>query len=187
MRTPPIPREQLPAGIRYVHDEIAGLISRSQSQVNMQDGTGALLGPFPAMLHYPVFGIPALSFIRTLDTHATLNKRVREVAILTVAAAYGARFELYAHQIMAAAVGLPDDIIASLTSGCEPQGLDEWEAMAHTIARALTGGQVVPGSAYDRSVTLFGKDGVAELFFLIGSYTLIAMILNGFDVPAPEE
>jgi len=186
MRITPVPPEQLPADIRFVHDEIANLVGHSQSQVNMLDETGALTGPFPAMLTFPAFGIPALSFLRTLDLQATLDKRVREVAILTVAAAYGARFELYAHQIMAAAFGLADDVIASLAAGVQPQGLNEQEAIAHIVARALTGGHLLPDYTYQRAVALLGKDGTAELFFLIGGYGLLAMILNGFDMPAPD-
>ncbi len=93
-----------------MHDEIAALVGRSQGQVTMMDKTGALLGPFAPMLRYSQFGIPALSFLRTLDTQATLARSVREVAILTVGGAFGARFELYAHEIMAEAFGLsPDD------------------------------------------------------------------------------
>jgi 4-carboxymuconolactone decarboxylase len=185
MRIKPIPPEQLTETTLPVHEEIAKLISRSQSSVNMLDETGALLGPFPPMLHYPAFGIPALSLMRALDMHASLDKRVREVAILTVAAKYGARFELYAHQIMAAVVGLSDESVAALAAGAQPQGLTKQEMMAHIIARALINGNIVPDSTYDRAVTLFGKDGVAELFFLIGGYGLLAMILNGFDMPAP--
>jgi 4-carboxymuconolactone decarboxylase len=186
MRITPIPPEQLPEATRYVHDEIANLTGRSQSQVSMQDETGALLGPFPAMLHYPAFGIPALSLMRALDAHATLDKRVREVTILTVAAAYGARFELYAHQIMAATVGLTDEVIAALAAGIQPQGLTEQESIACIVARVLTKGRILPDSTYGRAVTLFGKDGVAELFFLIGGYGLLAVILNGFDMPSPD-
>jgi len=186
MRIKPLPPDTLSPETRYVHDEIAGLVGRSQSQVNMLDEQGALLGPFPPMLHFPQFGIPALSFLRSLDTHATLNKRVREVAILTVGAAFGARFELYAHEIMAAAFGLPNDIIASLAAGGHPYGLNEQETIAHTIAYALVTGHIVPASTYKQAVQLLGQDGVAELFFLAGGYSLIAMILNGFDMPAPD-
>ncbi|NII27584.1 carboxymuconolactone decarboxylase family protein [Pseudoflavitalea sp. X16] len=185
MRIRPLPPDSLSPEVRYVHDEIASLIGRSQSQVNMLDARGALLGPFPPMLHYPQFGIPALSFLRTLDMHATLDKRVREVAILTVGAAFGARFELYAHEIMAAAFGLPDDIIASLAAGGHPYGLNVQETIAHNVAYALVAGHVVPASTYKQAVQLLGQHGVAELFFLVGGYSLIAMILNGFDMPAP--
>lgn len=186
MRIDPIPPEQLPADIRFVHGEIANLVGHSQSQVKMLDEAGALIGPFPVMLHFPAFGIPALSFIRTLDMYATLDKRVREVAILTVAAAYNARFELYAHQIMAAAFGLSDEAIASLAAGVQPHGLNEQETIACVVARALTSGRPLPEFTYQRAVTLLGKDGVAELFFLIGGYALLAMVMNGFDVPAPD-
>jgi 4-carboxymuconolactone decarboxylase len=186
MRINPIPPDNLSTEVRYVHDEIASLIGRSQSQVSMIDGQGALLGPFPPMLHYPQFGIPALSFLRTLDMHATLDKRVREVAILTVGAVFRARFELYAHEIMAGAFGLSAGVIASLASGGRPSGLNEQETIAHDIAYALVTGHFVPASTYNLAVQLFGRDGVAELFFLVGGYSLIAMILNGFDMPAPD-
>ncbi|BAV05344.1 4-carboxymuconolactone decarboxylase [Filimonas lacunae] len=186
MRIQPLPPDTLDKEIRPVHDEIANLIGRSQSQVTMIDATGALLGPFPAMLHYPQFGIPALSFLRALDMHATLDKRVREVAILTVGAAFSARFELYAHEIMAEAFGIAPDIIASLVAGNHPDGLSEQEAIAHTIARVLVAGRVVPDATYKRAVLLLGQDAVAELFFLIAGYCLIATILNGFDMPVPE-
>ncbi|OQP49804.1 hypothetical protein A4H97_28365 [Niastella yeongjuensis] len=183
MRIQPLPPDSLNGEVRSVHDEIAKLVGRSQSQVPMMDKQGALLGPFPAMLHHPQFGIPALSFIRTLDIHATLNKSVREVAILTVAASFGARFELYAHEIMAEAFGLSPDVIASLAAGTHPDGLNEQEAIAHSIAHVLVNGHVVPDSTYNRAVQLLGQDAVAELFFLVGGYCFIAIILNGFDMP----
>lgn len=184
MRIQPLPPAALDIEARSVHEAIAHLVGRSQSQVTMMDAQGALLGPFPALLHYPQFGIPALSFLRTLDMHATLDKRVREVAILTVAAYFGARFELYAHEIMAEVVGISPDVIASLAAGCTPYGLNEQEAITHTIAHVLVTGHVVPDSTYKRAVQLLGQDAVAELFFLIGGYCFIAIILNGFDMPA---
>jgi 4-carboxymuconolactone decarboxylase len=186
MRIKPLPPETLSPEIRHVHDEIANLVGRSQGQVNMLDSHGALLGPFTPMLRYPQFGVPALSFLRTLDSHATLSKTVREVAILTVGAALGARFELYAHEIMAEAFGISQNIIATLAAGGRPYGLNEQETIAHDIAHSLITGHIVPASTYKHAVHLLGQDGVAELFFLIGGYSLIAMILNGFDVPAPD-
>lgn len=186
MRITPLPPDTLNPDIRYVHDEIASLIGRSQSQVKMIDENGALLGPFIAMLHYPQFGIQALSFIRTLDTHATLSKTVREVAILTVGGFYGAKFALYAHEIMADAFGIPSNSIATLAAGGHPQGLNEKESIAHDIAYALVTGHIIPNSTYQYAVKELGKDAVAELYFLISGYCLIAMLLNGFDIPAPD-
>lgn len=187
MRIKPLAPDTLGPEVRYVHDEIARLIGHSQGQVNMINREGALVGPFPPMLHYPQFGIPALTFLRSLNNHATLPKMVREVAILTIGGALGARFELYAHEIMAEAFGIPSGIISTLASGGSPSGLGDQENIAHDIARTLVGGHIVPASTYKLAVKLLGQDGVAELFFLIGGYCLIATVLNGFDIPAPDE
>jgi len=186
MRIQPIPPGTLDADLRYVHDEIVNLIGHSQSQVTMIDSNGALLGPFIAMLQYAQFGVPALSFLRTLDAHATLPKNVREVAILTVGGYYGAKFELYAHSIMAGSFGIAQNTIATLAAGGHPHGLNEQEAVAHDIAYALLTGRIVPDITYKHAQQLLGKESVAELFFLIGGYCLIAMLLNGFDIPAPD-
>lgn len=186
MRLKPLPPDTLSPELRFVHDEIANLITNSQGQVVMIDGQGALLGPFPPMLHFPQFGVPALTFLRSLDNHATLPKTVREVAILTVGAAFSSRFELYAHEIMAGAFGLSPDIIASLAAGGHPLHLNEKEAIAHDIAFALVQGHIVPTSTYNHAVSMLGQNGTGELMFLISGYCLIAMLLNGFDMPAPE-
>jgi 4-carboxymuconolactone decarboxylase len=184
MRIRPLPPDTLSPDLRQVHDEIASLIGRSQRQVGMMDLQGALTGPFPPMLQYPRYGIPALTFLRSLDNGA-LDKAVREVAILTVGGAFGARFELYAHEIMAAAYGLTSDVIATLAAGGRPCNLSEPQAIAHDIARALVTGHIVPESTYRQGVLVLGRDAVAELFFLVGGYCLIAVLLNGFDIQAP--
>lgn len=185
MRIQPLPPNTLNPEVRYVHDEISSLIGRSQSQVKMIDENGALLGPFIPMLHYPQFGVPALTFLQSLDKNATLNRAVREVSILTVGSYYGAKFILYAHEIMGEAFGIQQNIIAALAAGSQPHGLNEQETIAHDITYALVSGHIVPDSTYKHAVQLLGKDAVAELFFLISGYCLIAMLLNGFDIPAP--
>ena len=91
MRLAPIPPENLSPELRAVHDEIAGLVARAQERIVVLDEQNALIGPFPAMLHFPQFGIPALVFQRSLSAEARLPKTVREVTILTVGAAFGAR------------------------------------------------------------------------------------------------
>jgi 4-carboxymuconolactone decarboxylase len=186
MRLEPISPETLSPELRYVHDEIAKLVTRSQGQVVMTDSKGALTGPFTPMLHFPQFGVPALNFLRSLDNNARLDNKVREVAILTVGAAFGARFELYAHEIMAEVFGLSSSLVSTLAAGSRPKELSEQEAVAYDVAYALSNGRILPDSTYKNALQLLGKDGIGELLFLIAGYCLIAMVLNGFDVPAPE-
>ncbi len=186
MRLLPLNPEALPADLRQVHDEIAGVMARSQPRVVALDGSGALVGPFPALLHFPQFGVPALRFQRAVSVEARLPKRMREVAILTVGACLGARYEIYAHEITAAELGMPLDQIAVLVAGGAPTTLTDEEAIAHEVARVLAGGRILPGATYARAIELLGAEGVGELVFLIGGYCLIAILLNAFDVPVPD-
>lgn len=185
MRLPPLAPDTLTPELRHVHDEVAALVGRTQQRIVVLDAEGRLIGPFPAMLHFPQFGVPALVFQRSLSTAARLPKTVREVAILTVGAAFGARYELYAHEITAAEVGLSPAQIATLAAGDRPSDLSDTEAIAHEVARVLTRGHILPASTYARAIELLGRDGIGELAFLVGGYGLIAMVLNAFDVPVP--
>jgi 4-carboxymuconolactone decarboxylase len=186
MRVLPVLPENMNAETRYVHDEIARQVARSQGPVAMLNADGALIGPFPPMLHFSQFGIPALSFIRSLDAHATLPKKVREVAILTVGAAFGARFELYAHEIMAEHFGIDKATVASLASGNRAAALNNEESIAYDVASILAKGQILPDSTYAYAVQTLGTEGTAELIFLAGAYMLIAVVLNAYNVPTPE-
>lgn len=186
MRLPPIAPDALTPELRHVHDEVTALMARTQPRVVAVDQQGALVGPFPAMLHFPKFGVAALSFQRVLSAEGRLPKRVREVAILSTGAGFGARYEIYAHEITGAEAGLSRAQIAALAAGERPSGLSDEEAIARDVARVLVAGRIVPSSTYERAVELLGRDGVGELVFLIGGYGLIAMLLNAFDVPVPD-
>lgn len=186
MRIQPLHPDNMSAEAKYVHDEITKLVTKSQGPVTMVNAEGALTGPFPPMLSFPEFGVPALSFIRTIDTHATLPKKLREVAILTVGSFFNARFELYAHEIMAEHFGFSKADVGLLATGNRPASLNESETIAFEIASVVLRGSVVPASTYAEAIRVLGKNGTAELIFLIGAYSLIAVVLNGFDVPSPE-
>lgn len=187
MRLPPILPETLSAQLRQVHDGVASLVTEKQNRITILNEQGALIGPFPAMLHFPQFGVPALLLHRSLSAEARLPKTVREVAILTVGAAFGARYQIYAHEITAAEVGLSPSQIATLAAGGRPHDLSDQEAIAFDVSRALVSGQILQVSTYARVTSLLGREGIGELAFLVGGYSLIAMILNCFDVPAPEQ
>lgn len=186
MRLSPIRPENLGAQLRPVHDGIASLVTEKQNGIAILNEQGALIGPFPAMLHFPQFGVPALMFHRALSVEARLPKTVREVAILTVGTEFGARYEIYAHEITAAEVGLSPSQIATLAAGGRPHDLSDQEAIAFEVSHALVSGHILQASTYARASSLLGPEGIGELAFLIGGYTLIAMILNCFDVPVPE-
>ncbi len=187
MRLPPILPETLSAELRQVHDGIASLVTEKQNRITIFNEEGALIGPFPAMLHFPQFGVQALLLHRSLAAAAALPKGVREVAILTVGAAFGARYQIYAHEITAAEAGLSPSKVATLAAGGRPPDLTDQEAIVFDVSKTLVSGRTLQASTYERAIGLVGREGIGELAFLVGGYSLIAMILNCFDVPVPGQ
>lgn len=147
---------------------------------------GAMLGPYNPMLHFSQFGGAVWGVITALTQHATLPSAVRELAMLVTGAHFSARYELYAHEQSGAKAGLPPAKIASLASGTKPSDLTAEESAAFDVAKALTGGGQLPESAYQRALTTFGQQGTAEQIYLIGTYCMVSILLNGYEVPMPE-
>ncbi|MEV5496639.1 maleylpyruvate isomerase family mycothiol-dependent enzyme [Nonomuraea fuscirosea] len=105
-----------------------------------------------------------------------LPARVREVAVLTTGARHGAAYELYSHSRVAAAVGLPDDVVADLVAGRRPAGLSRQEAVAYDVAAGLHDGGPLPATLYRAAVGAFGETGMVELVFLIAQYAGISLL-----------
>ena len=137
------------------------------------------------MLHFPQFGQPAWTYTKALIENSTLPKAAHEVAILVTGARFDSRYELYAHERVAEAAGLSAAKIAAVAAGQRPADLTEEEAAAYDVAAALAGGRQLPQSTYARAVAAFGKEGTAELVYLVGGYCLVSVLLNAYDVSVP--
>jgi 4-carboxymuconolactone decarboxylase len=112
-----------------------------------------------------------------------LSRRVIEIATLVVGAHWRAQFEWWAHERLAKQAGLSEAVIAAIKRGERPALDDASEATAYSVAAEMYRTQRLSDATYARAVEHFGQAGVFELLALIGYYTLVALILNGFDVP----
>ena len=185
MRLSPIAPDELAPELRAVHDDMAQEIARHLKGFVSKRDDGALVGPFAPMLHFPQFGQPAWTFTKALIENSKLPKAAHEVAILVTGAALDSRYELYAHEHVAAQAGLSDAKIATITAGQRPADLTDEEGAAYDVAAVLVAGRQLPESTYQRAVGAFGDQQVAELVFLIGGYRLVSVLLNAYDVSVP--
>jgi alkylhydroperoxidase family enzyme len=151
------------------------------------DNAGQLIGPWNPWLRFARFGGPVWELVKALSTAPTLPKPAREVAILVTGAHFRSAYETYAHILVAELGGISDDKIATIIAGQRPGDLTRAEATAYDLASALVSGGVLPALTYRQAVAFFGEEGTAELIFLVGLYCMVAITLNGFDVPIPEE
>ena len=186
MRLRPISPSDLNREQRPLYEDMRAGIEDSFNAFQAANESGALIGPWNAWLHYPKYGAPAWALVKALSLSPTLPKPIREVAILVAGAKFRAAYEIYAHVRVAERGGLSDDKLATIVAGQRPADLSREEAIAYDVASALVSGGVLPALTYERSVRTFGDQGTAELISLVGLYCMVAVLLNGFDVPVPE-
>ncbi len=185
MRLKLLPPDTLSAEQRPLFDEMVAGIERNLHGFVTKRDDGALAGPFNAMLHFPQFGASTWNVFTSLAKHSTLPKAAHEVAILVTGAQFKSRYEIYAHERVAAQAGLSSEKIATIVAGERPSDLTKEEASAYDVAAVLSRGSQLPETTYQAAVSAFGLDGMAELAYLIGCYCLVSVLLNAFDVSVP--
>jgi 4-carboxymuconolactone decarboxylase len=185
MRLRPILPEHLSPQQRELYDNMVEVIDANFGDLIARDGGGALVGPFNAWLHFPGFGSPAWAFNRSLWEHSVLPADIHQLVILVTAAKFGARYEMYGHEYFAQRAGLSDEKIATIAAGERPSDLDRNERVAYDMAAALNRGASLPDTTYHAALSAFGDVGVAEIVFLVGCFSMVAVTLNAFDAPVP--
>ena len=148
---------------------------------------GALTGPFGVMVHDPALGAPLQELGSAIRYATGVSDRVREIAILAVAAATGSAFEQYAHERVGRAAGLSDDELAALAAGTFTS-TDPVEQAAYDLSqRLLAGRSRLSDMAYHELATTLGATTITELVVLVGYYRTLAQLLDVYDVGVPEQ
>jgi 4-carboxymuconolactone decarboxylase len=179
-RLPTLRYDDLDPEGRAVWDAIVG--SRGAGLVN---DDGGLVGPFNAFVHAPGVGQRLSSLGQVLRFQTSIERRLSEVAIITVAARWKAEFEWWAHARMAREHGVPGEVVDAIGRGEDPPFEADDERVVYTAARQLTTGGQLGQDAFAAAQRLLGQAGVVELVSLCGYYTLVSYLLNAFTVPLP--
>lgn len=189
MRLPLLPPASLTAVQHDLYDDMRNVIDGEFGDLVAYRRDGALIGPFNCWLHFPQFGLPAWSFNKSMWEHAQLPGDIHQLVILVTAAKFGARYEIYGHEYFARRAGLSEAKIATITAGERPADLSGDEGVAYDMAASLNRGGVLAETIYRAAVHRFGSRGAAEIVFLVGCFSMVAVTLNAFDagVPGREE
>lgn len=155
---------------------------RGDSLINDE---GGLHGPFNAWLHAPAIGKNLSRLGSALRFEMSLDRRLIELAIITVGARWTSEFEWYAHSTMAADAGVGQATIDAIGNGEAPTfDLDD-ERVVYDVAHQLVRDGRLDPVTYGAASELLGETQMVELISLCGYYTLISFTLNAFDVPLP--
>jgi 4-carboxymuconolactone decarboxylase len=179
-RIPYLRREELGPEGQQLWDSIIG--SRGDSVVTAD---GGLSGPFNAFITAPGAGQRLSSLGATLRFETSIERRLSEVAIITIGARWHAEFEWWAHARMARENGVPDAVVDAIGKGEEPPFTADDERAVYAVARQLGQSGRLDEATFGAAQRLLGDTGMVELVALCGYYTLVSFLLNSFEVPLP--
>ncbi len=177
---------RLPLQTRDALDEDAQAVwdAITASRGSIVTDEGALMGPFNAWVTAPGIGGRLAELGAALRFQSSIERRLLEVAIITVGAHWQAEFEWWAHSRMALHYGVSAEAVEAIAHGTTPSLPDD-ERIVYAVARQLVATGHVDGPSYDAARALLGDRGVVELVTLCGYYTLVSFSLNAFDVALP--
>jgi 4-carboxymuconolactone decarboxylase len=182
-----IPPAELAPAQRALYDAITGGPRASQAgTVPITDADGQLLGPFAIMLLSPEVGNAMQQVGARIRFGTALTGRERELAILTVAGALNSEFERLAHVPAARSLGLTGPQIDAALAGRTPDGLSADEAMVGRLALGMTVDRTLSDEDYSDGVAALGRERLAELTWLVGYYSALALSLAVFRPVLPE-
>lgn len=184
-RLQPPPPDQLPPGQAVFRRRLLDGPRGRRGDVPLTDERGALAGPFAVMAVAPGVGDAVQNLGATLRYTAGLDPLLREAAVLLVAAHHDSAFEWYAHEPAARRLGLGDGELALLRAGKPPRCVSPAHRSAlHAVSVMLRTGHL-DDDTYAGTVAALGERALAELVWLTGYYTMLALALNVFDPPGP--
>jgi 4-carboxymuconolactone decarboxylase len=174
--------EQLDADQRALYDAIVGgPRGQGPQHFALTDEDGGLYGPFNALLLAPPVGEALQSVGAAIRYRTALAPRVREAAILLVAAHWHSAFERLAHEGVGRSVGLTDDELATLADGSVPSTVADGERPFLEVTQALLRGDLTDAE-WEEASGRIGAPAVFELSTLVGYYATLALQLRVFRV-----
>ena len=150
-------------------------------------GVFKMSGPFYCYLHAPAFG----ELAQKLGAHCRFGTRIpprlSEFAILATAQHWKAHYEWTAHEPQATRAGVKPKTIQDLRAGREPKSAPKDERAIHAFINEIYRTKRVSDKTYRAVHALLSDAGTVELVGLLGYYAMVAMTLDVFRMPVPED
>lgn len=146
--------------------------------VPITDEDGGLRGPFNAMLYVPELGQLLQQIGSFIRYQGSLPPRMREIAIMVVAARENSAYEWTMHAHQARMLGLSDSDLLVLARASAGSLADPAEQFLADAVWDIADGGDVPDPAFARLCSLIGEAAVFELTVLVGYYRALALILR---------
>lgn len=159
---------------------VAGMVARQRN--------APVRGPFGVLLHAPEICEMFANFVDlSLDEkRSRVPLRLKELAIITVGRVYGSDYEWFIHAKRAAEFGIDEAALEEMRLNRTPTFPNADETLVYEVAKELAETRRLGDANYRRALEHFGPAAMVELAALIGFYHTVSVVLNAFEVEAPE-
>lgn len=182
------------ARLPQIQRESLDLAGQAAFDTYVSPGTGyesGLRGPIGKWMHSPELAQAMFGVRQRVRYGSDRDQRLTELAIISVAREINNQYEYSAHEPLAVAAGLEQEIIdvvrfrKSIEEARNIASFGEKEEVIVRFAREVISEDKVRSETFSRAVDAFGEEGVADLTGLIGYYSFVAITLKAFDVQRP--
>ena len=153
---------------------------------DIMESRGRISGPFGVLLNSPELAGRVGHLGAYVRFESGLPDVVRELAILTTAREFDCAYEWAAHAPIAREAGVREAAIETVAERDSLDDLTETEALVVRYGRHLLGDRSVPDGPFEDARAEYGVEGVVELTATMGYYSMIACVLNAFEVTPGE-
>src|SRR6202047_1680752 len=173
-RSPPVTRDAVPQDERDAYDAFSA-----------NRGSEPKVGPYSLIAHMPEME-QRLQALRTyLRKEASLDQKLQELVMLTVAREMNCAFIWYAHAAAARQAGVRGDVVDNIREKRALTNLAPDEEIAVKFAREVLRNRKVDRATFDAASAQFGQRGVMTLTNLVACYAVLAYNMNAYELEAP--
>jgi 4-carboxymuconolactone decarboxylase len=176
-RLPAVTRDELSPEHQQVWDRIAAV------RAGVRTGAG---GPFGVLMHLPALADRVAALEDYFRFNAALPPEDRELVILATARETGARYPWTRHEARGREVGTRTQAIEIVRANGSLDGLTPRERLLVETVRALLRERRMSDELFARALAELGRQQLIETVALTGHYSLVGLVVNGFDVAAPQ-
>jgi 4-carboxymuconolactone decarboxylase len=143
---------------------------------------GGTRGPFPVWLRSPELCEKVEALGAYCRFESALDPRIRELSLLVAARLLDAQYSWNAHVGKAADLGVSREALTELADGQEPHFTRRDEQVAYRFGTEILRDHFVSDQTFAAALGEFGEAGLVDLIGSLGNYSMLAMLLNAFQV-----
>jgi 4-carboxymuconolactone decarboxylase len=143
---------------------------------------GGTRGPFLVWLRSPELCEKVEALGAYCRFESSLDLRLRELSLLIAARHWDAQYSWNAHVGKAVDAGVSRESLEALAQGHEPEFANRDEQILYRFSTELLDTHFVGDETFKLALDEFGEQGLVDLIGSLGNFSMLAMLLNAFQV-----